>query len=536
MATILLLLFTFAVLSLVLSSVLMATTLSAMLARQVREIGILKTLGGTTRQLAAVYAVLVAAVGGVSLLVSLPLSLLGTLGLTRAVSTMLNFNLTSRAVPWWVFAVQAAAGLGVPLLFAALPIRQATRMSVRAALDSHGVAERFRLVSPRWPVAVRNLLRRPARFALTVGLLATGGALFMTALAVSRAWERNLERIYEARHYDLEVRFNAPEPDALADELAALPGLATVERWGYASAAFSRPGQVDLVRTYPDRGHGSLAVMGPPPGTRLITFPVLEGRWLQEGDEGAVVLNHAARAQARDLHLGDEVSLSLDGRPTRWRLVGVVEEVGSPAVAYVTANAFSRTMQLDRASRLWRIATRATSPGERSVFIRSVESVLQRRNASVEAVVPFSELRTAIGDHVLILIRALVAMAVILAIVGLLGLASAVGVSVLERSREIAVLKTLGATARVVRRLIVTEALVTAAVSWVVALLLSLPLTFGIEVLIGRLGFLAPLPFVLSGHSMVLWAGLLAGATLVATLAPVRRATAMTVREALVEI
>lgn len=98
---------------------------------------------------------------------------------------------------------------------------------------------------------MRNLLRRPARFALTVGLLATGGALFMTALAVSKAWERNLDKIYEARHYDLEVRFNAPEPDALADELGALPGLSTVERWGYSPAAFARRGHVDLVRTYP---------------------------------------------------------------------------------------------------------------------------------------------------------------------------------------------------------------------------------------------------------------------------------------------
>lgn len=116
-----------------------------MLARQVREIGIIKTLGGTTRQLVALYAVLVTAVGGASLVGSLPISILGTLGLTRAVATMLNLNLTSRAVPWWVFAVQAAAGLVVPLLFAATPISNAARISVRAAMDSHGVAERFRL-------------------------------------------------------------------------------------------------------------------------------------------------------------------------------------------------------------------------------------------------------------------------------------------------------------------------------------------------------------------------------------------------------
>jgi putative ABC transport system permease protein len=535
MATILVLLLTFAGLALVLSSVLVATTLSAMLARQVREIGVMKTLGARFAQLAGLYATLVAGVGGLALALSLPLAVAGALGLSRAVSTMLNFELTSARLPWWVFAVQAVAGVAVPLLFAAAPIVRAARTSVRAALDSHGTSQRIRLASPRWPAAVRTLLRRPARFALTVGLLATGGALFMTALAVSRAWERNLDQIFETRHYDVEVRFNAPQAAALAEEVARLPGLSALEAWGYLPAAFARPGHLDVVRTYPDRGHGSLSVLGPPPDTRLISFPVLAGRWLEDGDERGVVLNHVALAQAGGAGVGDELLLSLDGRVSTWKVVGVVQEVGSPAVAYVTARAFSRELQTGGASRLWRLATRATTPAERTRFIRAVEGVLAANHASVEAVVPFSELRTAIGDHVVILIQALLALAVILAIVGLLGLASALGVSVLERTREIAVMKTLGATAGVVRRLIVTEALLTSAVSWLVAVGLSLPLTLLVESVIGRLGFLAPLPFVLSAPSMVLWLGLLAAATLLATLPPVRRAVGLSVREALAE-
>jgi ABC-type antimicrobial peptide transport system permease subunit len=96
-------------------------------------------------------------------------------------------------------------------------------------------------------------------------------------------------------------------------------------------------------------------------------------------------------------------------------------------------------------------------------------------------------------------------------------------------------MKTLGATSAMVRRLIVTEALVTSAMSWAVAVTLSLPLSFGVESLLGTLGFLAPLPFVVSGHSMLAWLGLLGVATLGAAMPPVRRATAMSVREALAE-
>ncbi len=535
MSTILVLLLTFAGLSLLLGSVLVATSLAAMLARQVREIGVMKTLGAQTRDLIFLYGVLVAAVGAVAFVLSVPLAIGGALGLSRAVATMLNFTITSWAVPGWVFLVQLAAGVAVPLLVAAVPIIRASRLSVRAALDSHGTVERFRLINPRWPVAVRNLLRRPARFALTVGLLATGGALFMTALALANAWERNLDAIYLARHYDVEVRFNAPEPLALSRDVEQLPGLATLEQWGYVPAAFARVGHPDVVRTYPDRGHGSLSVMGPPPSTRLITFPVLAGRWLVESDEHAVVLNHVALAQSGGKRVGDSLLLSLDGRVSSWTVVGVVEEIGSPAVAYVTSRAFMRVTGTLGAARLWRLSTRAGSPAARTEFIRGVERVLRAHDTSVEAVVPFSELRTAIGDHVVILVRALIALAIILAIVGLLGLTSAIGVSVIERSRELAVMKTLGATSGRIRRLVLTEAAVTSAVSWVVAFVLSLPLTALIESVVGRLGFLAPLPFVLSLPSLGLWLVLLGAATVVATLPPVRRAAAMPVHEALAE-
>lgn len=532
METILLLLLVFAGLSLVLSSVLVATTLAAILARQVREIGVMKAIGATRTQLAGLYAVMVGSIGAAAVVVASPLSMVGAFGLSRVVSTMLNFELTSRVLPWWVLLVLVAAGVLVPLVFAAIPVRRAVQIPVRAALETWGVGERI-IVRPWFPVALRNLLRRPARLALTVGLLATAGALFMTALAVSRAWERNLEKVRETRHYDVEVRFNAPAPDELAERLQrSVEGVRRIEPWGFEPAALARPGAIDVVRTYPDRGHGSFSVLAPPPSTTLISFPVLQGTWLVPGQR-SVVLNHVAFAQARKPKVGDDVSLSIDGVATTWKLAGVVEEVGSPAVAYLPADVFASSQATPGRARLWRVVTDGTNDLERAVVIRRLEEALAREAVSVETVIPFAELKTAIGDHVAVLIRALLALAMVLALVGVLGLTSAVGTSVIERSREIAVMKTLGATSSVVRRLIVGEALLSSALSFGVAVLLSLPLTLGIEQLLGMLSFLAPLPFVVSWPSMGLWLALLIIATLAATLLPIRRAVQMTVREAL---
>jgi putative ABC transport system permease protein len=534
MTTILAMLLTFAGLALVLSSILVATSLAAMLARQVREIGVMKTIGATTTQVARMYATLVLAIGSVAITISAPLGTLGAQYFSRNVAAMLNFDIGDTSVPLRVFAVEVLAGLIVPLALTAIPITRGTKMTVRAALDQHGASAptssgpRLRL-----PVALRNAMRRPSRFALTVGLLAMGGALFMMALAVSRAWTTNVDKIYETRLYDVEIRLHAPAPDALVEQFEHTAGVKAVELWDFSRAAFARPGHADLVHTYPDRGHGSLSVMAPRGATKLLQLPVLVGRWLAPGDNSAVVLNHVAAAQRPGIRIGDEVPLSIAGRMVRLTLVGIVEEVGSPGVAYVTHDGFCSFAAPRTEGRMLRLATFGTSARERAQVVARIEELLRREGVGAESVFPFSELRTAIGDHIVILTRALVAMAVVFAIVGMLGLGSAVSVGIIERTREIAAMKAIGATSRAMVRLLLSEALATAAASYGLAVLLSLPLTWLVEGIIGRIGFLAPLPFVLAPGAIAGWACLLGVATVVATLPPSFRASTLSVREGL---
>ncbi|HMA92616.1 MAG TPA: FtsX-like permease family protein [Polyangiaceae bacterium] len=534
MTTVLSMLLIFAGLALVLSSVLVATSLAAMLARQVREIGVMKAVGATTSQLAMMYGVVVASIGLSSVAISVPIGLVGARAFAANIAKMLNFNLSDKSVPLWVLFVALASGLVVPLVIATVPISRATRMSVRSALEQHGASPPSLSVWLLWlPRALRDAMRRPSRFVLTVGLLATGGALFMTSLAVSKAWVKNVDKIYESRFYDVEIRLRTTGDSALISQMQSLPGVRNVELWDYGPAAFARTGRVDLVHTYPDRGHGSLSVMAPPVTTELVRFPLLAGRWLLPADDTGVVLNHVAAAQRPGIRIGDEVLLSMGGHVNRLRLLGIVEEVGSPGIAYVTHGGFLAFGVPESSGRLVRLATIRGTAGQRALVIPRIESLLAQRSVGVESVVPFAELRTAIGDHIAILTRALVAMAVVLAIVGILGLGSAMGTSVVERTRDIGVMKAIGGTSRRIIRAIVAEGLATATASYLVAIVLSLPLTWVVQGIIGRIGFLAPLPFVLSPAAILGWAGLLGLSTLAATLPPAYRAAALSVREAL---
>jgi putative ABC transport system permease protein len=266
----------------------------------------------------------------------------------------------------------------------------------------------------------------------------------------------------------------------------------------------------------------------------LVHFPVKAGRWLAAGDTDAVVLNHAALAQAPTLRVGGRVALSLDGQPSTWRIVGIVEEIGSPAIAYVTDKTFAGITSTEGRARLLRIRTGAESASERTSAIRTIEAALLQRNVAVTSVVPLAELRTAIGDHVKLLVNALIAMAIILAVVGALGLGSAMGISVVERTREIGIMKAIGATPSRIVRVLLSEGLAISLLSWFLACALSIPLSHFVDSLIGNLGFLAPLPLVLSVTAAVGWGVLTLVVGNLATLVPARRASKLVIREALV--
>jgi hypothetical protein len=92
-------------------------------------------------------------------------------------------------------------------------------------------------------------------------------------------------------------------------------------------------------------------------------------------------------------------------------------------------------------------------------------------------------------------------------------------VNVLERTRELGVMRAIGAKPALVLKVIVGEGVLTAAMSWFVALLLSLPLTRALDLLAARM-FGAQLPFTVSIVAAAAWFGLVLVIAAVASAAP----------------
>jgi putative ABC transport system permease protein len=138
--------------------------------------------------------------------------------------------------------------------------------------------------------------------------------------------------------------------------------------------------------------------------------------------------------------------------------------------------------------------------------------------------------------NVLVLAEALIAIAVVVALVGLLGLASTMSTNVIERTREFAVLHVIGATPPAVRAIVVTEGVLTGALSIVVALIAALPLTRVLGDFIGTQAFRQALPYQFSTTALLLWSTLALAGAAGASAAAARRASRLTVPEALTTI
>jgi putative ABC transport system permease protein len=535
--------------TLLLSAILVANMLNGLFRQQIPQIGIMKAIGARSGRIGQLYLAMTLSVAAAATLLALPPGILVGRTFSSFILDSLSIEPASLAPPWWTYAVVLAAGLLLPPLMALIPLVRTSRTTVRAAIDHRGLGSSARATSGvlarlgrvpglnRWLLmALRNTVRRPARFFLAAGLLACAGALFVAGLStqagLAAAAEEGLERIQS----DVIVQLAEPaSPDDLTPLVEGVPLVSRVEGWAAAESAIAGPGGIPVTSTYPDQGHGRLAVTAIPPKTTMFTQPkLLEGRWLNPSETGAIVLNQVAVENSDlEIEVGDPVKLFINGGLTRWRVAGIAQEPGATSSAYVTtAGLAAATGQAPRTNTL-RIATASDDEQTRAAVVKAVTKKLDGAGVEVEGAESIGEQEDSIKEHQGPIALVLVAGAIAMGIVGGIGLASTMGANILERTREFGVMHAIGARPAAVRRIVVAEGVFTAIASWLLAIIPALGLTAIMGSVVGDTFMSAPLPFRISALGVGIWSVLVILGAILATEAAATRASRLTVREAL---
>ncbi len=531
----------FGLLALVLSGVLVINLIAAMLAGQVREIGVMKTIGASTGQLSGMYYVMALLLGVVASAIAIPLA--AYIGRTYADFTadLLNFSTTGFAIPRGAYALQLAVGLVFPLLAASIPVRRGCRIPVSVALRDVGISApggpgpdslftrstaRFAAlsgVSRPMLFSLRNAFRRKQRMLLTLLTLATGGAVFMGAGNLKTAVSGAMDLAFGSQQFDMVLRLSRPVPvDSVESLVAAVGGVESSEAWG-------------AVRAAVDHGNGTLGngltITGVPTATRLLTHDVTEGRWMNDTDERVLVVSRRVQADEPSLRVGDSVRLAIAGQIESWRVIGLVDAGVSPAI-YAPRAAIVR---VGGAPGVDRVVVRSTLRGAPSQLelMQRLRSTLNDQGMTVQNGQMLAEARAVTEDHLLMVAGFLGIMGQLMIIVGGLALASTMGMAVLERTREIGVLRAIGARHGAIISMIQVEGLVISLLGWLIAIPLSVPMSVLLGRAFGRIMMPVAVTWMPAMRGVLVWLAVAVVVSLAACAAPAVRAMRITTKSAL---
>ena len=534
-------LFVLGLLVVFLSGFLITITLQTLLNQQVQQIGIMKTVGARRVQIAGIYVVLIFFFGVLAFALAWPLAHRVSFTLLSFLAGKLNFVLQGERVVPLVMTLQALLALVMPQLAAWLPIWYGTRISIQEALSGirptagggeqaqGGSTRRGRLVSRPLLISVRNTFRRKGRLALTLLTLTLGGAVFISTFNVQVSMGNYIDQI--SRYLLADVNFSLDRPYRIVEIeqiLAQVPGIKRVEGWASArSEIVSDDGSAG------DR----VQLLAPPADSQLVSPVLLDGRWVQPGDGNTVALSELFLIYFSDIQVGDTTRLNVNGRDSDWVVVGFFQFAGKNGgfSAYTTYEYLSGlTGTPYKASPFQVVAAQAgLSAAEQTRLGQAIEAAMQANGIRVVDVTTSSYLTSIAGGGFAILTAFLLFLAVLTALVGSIGLAGTMSMNVMERTREIGVMRAIGASDRMLMQLVLVEGLIIGGISYVLGELLSFPISKVMADGISQAIFDAPSNFGFTITGFAIWLAVVLVLSFLASVIPARSASRQTIREVL---
>lgn len=483
--------------ALLLTCLMILTTMNTMLTEQFKMIGTMKAIGGTRGRIMRSYLLSVGIYALIGTALGLGLGLLLCVQVSTFVAQQAKVDLGPYQVSPWVILTSLAAGLLAPVLAALLPLWLGTRITVHQAVASYGISTGHTRGARAWGqrlsgmpqtirLGLRSVFRKPGRAILTLAALMLSAAIFMTAqIANSSIGVTSTARSFVSSDFQINL---GPLPlpyQQISNSLRALPNVALVEPFD----------QEDV--TVADH---QARVFGVPATTHLYRPHLVAGRWLTEQEQDTLVVSDIA-AQRLGLHVGDVVTLSQGTRKASWEVVGIVHDLayasgsaelhGRPGAMFTTLENLDvslRQVLVGTANRLYLNAHDHS------------QAALQRLRGEIQQALKQAGLwqaqvafESSGQDNTVLFYVLFDTVAIMVALVGLLGLSNTLVAEVLERRREVGILRSLGATGWRVGLVFWMEGLVLALIAWVPGILLALPCGYALVNTISA--FISPMEF-----------------------------------------
>ncbi|MBI3168936.1 MAG: ABC transporter permease [Chloroflexi bacterium] len=525
-------------LTVLLSGFLIVNTITALMTQHTRQIGIMKATGGNAMQIFFMYLTLIMSFGIGALLLAVPLANGASQNIGGGMAQWLNFY----PVPYKGYSStliqQVMVAIVVPLLAAVLPIYNSVRITVREALSDYGlggnakakeetVSKNSVMIPRPIRISLRNTFRRKTRLGLTLFTLVLGGAVFIAVYNLWASFDKTIEDIQGYFLADINIAFDRGYRfDKVATIAESIPGVVSAEGW------LEYTGTLEMG----EDEAGTQILFVAPPSTSILIDPIItSGRWLQPGDENAIVIGNHLLQIFPDLKVGDRLKIDIDGKKTDWLIVGIYSITGniSPPLLYVNYEYLSVVVGEPEMAYSLRIVTDLHDSVTQNRINDQIQAAFEGRGINIQSTQLGADFIRDQKAQTDILVYFMLVMATLIAIVGGLGLMGTMSINVLERTREIGVMRAIGASNGDIQAIVITEGMVIGIISWAISIFISIPITNVLCYGVGMAILTAPMPVVYGASGVIAWLIFTIVLGTLASALPARRASKLTVRDTL---
>jgi putative ABC transport system permease protein len=529
------------VLIMLLSSSLIFNTLSALLAQHRRQIGVMKLVGGRSFQISVMYIALIIAYGLIALAIAVPLGIVAGNAFAQFIGNMVSIDIQGfRPVPLAI-VLQTIVALAVPLIAGYFPVNRGAKTTVRQAISDDGPVEtesrsgvldrlgtRLKWMSRPLILTIRNTFRRKGRLALTLFTLIVAGGVFIAIFNVQSSLDGFMDTLTQHFLADVTVNFTQPYRIERVEQIAyQVPGVVEVEGWSGAGGE---------VLDADDEVVTNLFISAPPAGSTLVEPELLAGRWLIPEDEKVLVVSDSIWGDYPDLQPGDTLRVEINGqRAEEWPVVGVFRftDMFGDSLGYANYETISRLVGAPQQASTFRIVADIDSLERQDQISKALDRTFRDLGFNVSNVEAGLVTRRQQVQAINILVIFLLMMAMLTAVVGSIGLTGTMGMNVLERTREIGVMRAIGAMDREIIKTVVVEGMLIGIISWAVASVLSFPISYALLTIISTAMLDTSMQLVLTPLGIAIWLGAVIVLSVVASMLPARNASRLTIREVL---
>ena len=456
--------------------VLLASAMSTLIGEQTQEIAQMKAIGASRRQIRGVYLRTTGLLGAFGALVG---ALLGI---------PLAWALTSYFASSF-FAISAPFGVDVPIVIAsivlgliapplaALPaIRRAARLPLAETLQTTGsvsggqgpldrLLRRARFLPRTAQIGLRGATRRRRRTAATVFQVGVAVATMLALMSLGTAVTNTTQASWNSYRWNIaagSLLSGALPPNTQA-LIASVPGVARVQPQlrNYVKLA----GKDSQVWALPDHP--------------MYSFHLSSGRLLNTADtrsQARVVVVEQNIARVTGTHLGQQLELSTASGPARFKVVGIVsDQQDNGTDVFIPLTTMQSVLHTPGAVNTYWVQTTSTNHNLIDQTNTRLEDTFAAHGLQMNTQVEYVGAADNVAAN-----RAITTLITVLGLlivsISLVGLVNTITMTVLERTREIGILRCIGSRARDVRRIFATEGLVIALLGW----LIGIPLGFGL--------------------------------------------------------